>query len=631
VAKHVDTLLPKNTTLKHIETDDDHLLDNIENYQRLIGSGIQINNNCNLKLRAYADSDWARCPATRKSISGYCVFLGDSLVTWKSKKQSTLSRSSAEAEYKSMVSATCEVIWLSTLLGDMGVKGLLLVVMYCDNSSTLQIAANLVFHEKSKHFEIDVHLIVDVLTKALDTKQHKILCAKIGLLDMFKVEKLDGAFEETYYDTVDEAIDMYMKYAKMGGFEVKKSGQRLTKLGAVKHKYIMCNREGVPKGMLLHEDTKSYAWLLKAFMTAFLKEPTMIVTYQDGAMKRAIESVLTKAKHRLCMWHIMQRIPSNICKEIYDKTDFKEHFDKIVWNMFIEPLKFEEKWARLIEDFGLQNHKWMTKMFNLREIWIPAYFIDSLLFGLMRTTSRSKSENSFFKSFTSPGATLISFLMSYELAMERQRYRQEALDFKTIDAAPKCDTKLAIERHAARVYTRTIFLLVQMEIIEGIALGPGYEVGESSSAAAARPARGLRADYGFVATMDREIKRDLEREVGYGITDLWDEIVETLQGAPVSTDTELGRHVTAFETRVRHDTDERQRLDCPERRSMDASDLARGEVMSLRTTILGQMSEIRELHDADRMRQVVTSEMLKTDHRRSAEMRELRTADRTQQ
>ncbi|GJV42508.1 hypothetical protein Tco_1420948 [Tanacetum coccineum] len=76
----------------------------------------------------------------------------------------------------------------------------------------------------------------------------------------------------------------------------------------------------------------------------------------------------------------------------------------------------------------------------------------------------------------------------------------------------------------------------------GIALGPRYEVGESSSAAA-RPAGGLRADYGFVATMDREIRHDPEREVGYGITDSWDEIVETLQGAPVSTDTELGRHM----------------------------------------------------------------------------------------
>nr|GFB57917.1 hypothetical protein [Tanacetum cinerariifolium]GFB58929.1 hypothetical protein [Tanacetum cinerariifolium] len=67
----------------------------------------------------------------------------------------------------------------------------------------------------------------------------------------------------------------------------------------------------------------------------------------------------------------------------------------------------------------------------------------------------------------------------------------------------------------------------------GIALGPRYEVGESSSAAAARPTRGFRADYGFVATVDREIMHDPEREVSYRITDLWDEIVETLQGAPV--------------------------------------------------------------------------------------------------
>ncbi|GKB99104.1 hypothetical protein Tco_0985241 [Tanacetum coccineum] len=88
-----------------------------------------------------------------------------------------------------------------------------------------------------------------------------------------------------------------------------------------------------------------------------------------------------------------------------------------------------------------------------------------------------------------------------------------------------------------------------------IALGPGYKVEESSSAAS-RPAGGLRADYGFVATMDREIRRDPEREVRYGITDSWDKIVETLQGTPINTDTELGRHMTSFETRVRQDTDE---------------------------------------------------------------------------
>ncbi|GKE51420.1 hypothetical protein Tco_1486576, partial [Tanacetum coccineum] len=120
----------------------------------------------------------------------------------------------------------------------------------------------------------------------------------------------------------------------------------------------------------------------------------------------------------------------------------------------------------------------------------------------------------------------------------------------------------------------------------GIALGPGYEVGESLSVAAARPARGLRADYGFVATMDREIRHDPEREVGYGITDSWDEIVET-----------LGRRAHAYTC---HQMETEARLSREAwRRSMDVSDLARREVMSLHTTVLAQMSEIRELHDVD--------------------------------
>nr|GFB84082.1 hypothetical protein [Tanacetum cinerariifolium] len=177
----------------------------------------------------------------------------------------------------------------------------------------------------------------------------------------------------------------------------------------------------------------------------------------------------------------------------------------------------------------------------------------------------------------------------------------------------------------------------------GIALGPRYKVGESSSAAATRPAGGLRVDYGFVATMDREIMRDPEREVGYGITDSWDEIVETLKGAPVSTDMELGGYMREFETRVRQDTDEiyirrahtytRHLMETEARisreawvRSTDASDLVRGEVMSLCTNVLGQMTEIRELHAADRRRQTVISELLRTDHRRSTEITELRTA-----
>ncbi|GKA41032.1 hypothetical protein Tco_0733625 [Tanacetum coccineum] len=91
----------------------------------------------------------------------------------------------------------------------------------------------------------------------------------------------------------------------------------------------------------------------------------------------------------------------------------------------------------------------------------------------------------------------------------------------------------------------------------GIALGPRYEVEESSPAAAARPTEGLRADYGFVATIDREIRHDLKRDVGYGITNFWDEIVEAMHGTPVVIDMEeFSQRMTEFETRVRQDTDE---------------------------------------------------------------------------
>ncbi|GJW39264.1 putative reverse transcriptase domain-containing protein [Tanacetum coccineum] len=169
----------------------------------------------------------------------------------------------------------------------------------------------------------------------------------------------------------------------------------------------------------------------------------------------------------------------------------------------------------------------------------------------------------------------------------------------------------------------------------GIALGPRYEVGESSSTVAARPAGGLRADYGFVATMDREIRRDPEGEVGCPfetrVRQDTDEIYTRLDDEQSQRQLLAGRLNMLFRDRrahtyTRHQIGTKARLSREAwKRSMDASDLACGEVMSLRTTVLGQMSEIKELHAADRRRQAVISEMLKADHRRSAKMRELRT------
>ncbi|GKD44513.1 hypothetical protein Tco_1269158, partial [Tanacetum coccineum] len=142
------------------------------------------------------------------------------------------------------------------------------------------------------------------------------------------------------------------------------------------------------------------------------------------------------------------------------------------------------------------------------------------------------------------------------------------------------------------------------------------------SAAAARPARGLRADYGFVATMDREIRRDPERDVGYGITDSWDEIAGHDEIYTRLDDEQSGRQLLAgrlnmlFRDRRAHahtarlmETEARMSREAWGL-SMDASDLARAEVMSLCTIVLAQQSEIRELQSTDRRRQTVITEML---------------------
>ncbi|GKE65182.1 hypothetical protein Tco_1519343 [Tanacetum coccineum] len=157
------------------------------------------------------------------------------------------------------------------------------------------------------------------------------------------------------------------------------------------------------------------------------------------------------------------------------------------------------------------------------------------------------------------------------------------------------------------------------------AFGPRYEVGESSFAPAARPTRGFRANYGFIATMDREIMWDLERDVSYEITDTWDEMLVDMPRALVTDDTKLGRRMTEFATRVRQDTDEIYvRLDDEqtERQLMagrlNMIDLARSEVMSLHTTVLGQQAVIIELQAADCKRQAAIIELLAVDRRRQA-------------
>ena len=112
-----------------------------------------------LVLRAFSYAGWAEDPTDRRSTTGYCFLLDFSLISWRSKKQTFVAHSSYEAEYRALVDTTFELLWLRWLLKDLGVSTSSTTSLYCDNQSTIHIAHNDVFHERTKHIEIDCHFI----------------------------------------------------------------------------------------------------------------------------------------------------------------------------------------------------------------------------------------------------------------------------------------------------------------------------------------------------------------------------------------------------------------------------------------------------------------------------------------
>ncbi|GAV76750.1 hypothetical protein CFOL_v3_20223 [Cephalotus follicularis] len=135
------------------------------------GPGLVYRDYGNRRVEGFSDADWGS-PVDRRSIIGYCVFVGDNLVSWKSKKQPVVARSIAESEYRAMAHTTCELMWVRQLLTEMGFADASPMQLWYDNQAAIHIASNLVFHERTKHIEVDCHFVREKIQQGLISTYH---------------------------------------------------------------------------------------------------------------------------------------------------------------------------------------------------------------------------------------------------------------------------------------------------------------------------------------------------------------------------------------------------------------------------------------------------------------------------
>jgi hypothetical protein len=169
------------------------------------GRGLLFAKSGESEIVGYTDADWVGDQTNRRSTSGYFTFVGGNLVTWRSKKQKVVARSSAEAEYRGMAHGVCELLWIRNILKDLRIKYREPMDLHCDNKAAIEIAHNPVQHDRTKHVEVDRHFIkenldrkiikfpfvqsenqlADVLTKAVSRRVFNSSIDKLGMIDIY--------------------------------------------------------------------------------------------------------------------------------------------------------------------------------------------------------------------------------------------------------------------------------------------------------------------------------------------------------------------------------------------------------------------------------------------------------------
>ena len=199
-----------------------------------VSMGISFLRDTDCTLRAYSDSDWAGCPSTRRSTGGFCTFLGQNLISWSSKKQPTVSKSSTEAEYRALSETASELAWISMLLKELGISLPVTPQLFGDNLSSIYLTANPAFHRRTKHFETDYHYVRERVALGSLVVRH--IPARLQLADIFTKSLPTAAFQSLRYKL---GVDYHPTHSLKGSINVTNKSQHQAQNDAVSFEEII--------------------------------------------------------------------------------------------------------------------------------------------------------------------------------------------------------------------------------------------------------------------------------------------------------------------------------------------------------------------------------------------------------
>ncbi|KAG6510195.1 hypothetical protein ZIOFF_028204 [Zingiber officinale] len=191
------------------------------------------------------------------------------------------------------------------------------------------------------------------------------------------------------------------------------------------------------------------------------RAPKAIITYQCRAMAIAIEEIFPDSHHRLCLWHIMKKLPAKLGGHAQYKM-IKKQLKNIVYNS-LSIDECDENWMKMIEVFNLENNDWLKSLYEQRNRWIPVYVKDKFWVG-MSTSQRSESMNAFFDEYVHSKTSLKQFVEQFDNALKKKIEKEKNLDFGSFNSMIPVIFGYPIERQFQSFYTNNLFKLFQDEI-----------------------------------------------------------------------------------------------------------------------------------------------------------------------